>query len=131
MFSAPSGVKTYQGHIERPIIYGLLHINHSEESSFSFRVCVQFGHSPNDECQSSQVCFSAVWPAEGTVHLQYTVVEGFFLMILCDFYTYFTRVSSADSAGLTLYSDDESDLIRELQTLCSSKSEPDISKVIQ
>lgn len=43
----------------------------------------------------------------------------------------FTRVSDRDSAGLALYSDDESDLIRELQTLCSSKSEPDISKVIQ
>ncbi|KAK3549236.1 hypothetical protein QTP70_034233 [Hemibagrus guttatus] len=39
------------------------------------------------------------------------------------------RVSDGDSAGLTLYSDDESDLIRELQTLCSSKSEPDISKI--
>ncbi|XP_060779898.1 cortactin-binding protein 2 isoform X3 [Neoarius graeffei] len=39
------------------------------------------------------------------------------------------RVNDGDSAGLTLYSDDESDLIRELQTLCSSKSEPDISKI--
>jgi len=32
--------------------------------------------------------------------------------------------------GLSLYSDDETDLIRELQTMCSSKSEPDISKVM-
>lgn len=31
--------------------------------------------------------------------------------------------------GLSVFSDDETDLIRELQTMCSSKSEPDISKV--
>lgn len=31
--------------------------------------------------------------------------------------------------GLSVFSDDETDLIRELQTLCSSKSEPDITKV--
>uniref|UniRef100_A0A4W4HAV1 Cortactin-binding protein 2 n=1 Tax=Electrophorus electricus TaxID=8005 RepID=A0A4W4HAV1_ELEEL len=34
-----------------------------------------------------------------------------------------------DSVTLALYSDDESDLIKELQTMCSSKSEPDISKI--
>ncbi|XP_062860200.1 cortactin-binding protein 2 [Trichomycterus rosablanca] len=39
------------------------------------------------------------------------------------------RLSDGDSTGLSLYSDDENDLIRELQTLCSSKSEPDISKI--
>ncbi|KAM9480726.1 cortactin-binding protein 2 isoform 2-T2 [Clarias gariepinus] len=39
------------------------------------------------------------------------------------------RVIDGESAGLTLYSDDESDLIKELQTLCSSKSEPDISRI--
>ncbi|KAI5098211.1 cortactin-binding protein 2 isoform X1 [Silurus meridionalis] len=39
------------------------------------------------------------------------------------------RVTDGGSTGLTLYSDDESDLIRELQTMCSSKSEPDISKI--
>uniref|UniRef100_A0A8C2WYJ6 CortBP2/NAV1-like AAA+ ATPase lid domain-containing protein n=2 Tax=Cyclopterus lumpus TaxID=8103 RepID=A0A8C2WYJ6_CYCLU len=33
--------------------------------------------------------------------------------------------------GLSVFSDDETDLIRELQTLCSSKSEPDISKISQ
>ncbi|XP_056621623.1 cortactin-binding protein 2 [Triplophysa dalaica] len=33
------------------------------------------------------------------------------------------------SVGLSLCSDDETDLIRELQTMCSSKSEPDISKI--
>uniref|UniRef100_A0A8C1YB82 Cortactin-binding protein 2 n=1 Tax=Cyprinus carpio TaxID=7962 RepID=A0A8C1YB82_CYPCA len=32
------------------------------------------------------------------------------------------------AVGLSLCSDDETDLIRELQTMCSSKSEPDISK---
>uniref|UniRef100_A0A8C5EYF4 Cortactin-binding protein 2 n=1 Tax=Gouania willdenowi TaxID=441366 RepID=A0A8C5EYF4_GOUWI len=32
-------------------------------------------------------------------------------------------------AGLSLFSDDETDLIRELQKLCTSKSEPDITKV--
>lgn len=52
-------------------------------------------------------------------------------MSLGNCHMYSTRVSDGNSAGLTLYSDDESDLIRELQTLCSSKSEPDISKVIQ
>uniref|UniRef100_A0A8D3DM29 Cortactin binding protein 2 n=2 Tax=Scophthalmus maximus TaxID=52904 RepID=A0A8D3DM29_SCOMX len=31
--------------------------------------------------------------------------------------------------GLSVFSDDETDLIRELQTMCSSKSEPDISKI--
>lgn len=31
--------------------------------------------------------------------------------------------------GLSVFSDEETDLIRELQTMCSSKSEPDISKV--
>ncbi|KAM6937001.1 cortactin-binding protein 2 [Xenentodon cancila] len=35
------------------------------------------------------------------------------------------------SAGLPLFSDDETDLIRELQTMCSSKSEPDITKISQ
>ncbi|KAL6479112.1 hypothetical protein MHYP_G00125450 [Metynnis hypsauchen] len=39
------------------------------------------------------------------------------------------RLSDGDSVGLSFYSDDESDLIRELQTMCSSKSEPDISKI--
>uniref|UniRef100_A0A3P8T2A8 Cortactin-binding protein 2 n=1 Tax=Amphiprion percula TaxID=161767 RepID=A0A3P8T2A8_AMPPE len=33
--------------------------------------------------------------------------------------------------GLSVFSDDETDLIRELQTMCSSKSEPDISKKSQ
>nr|AAR16331.1 cortactin-binding protein 2 [Tetraodon nigroviridis] len=33
--------------------------------------------------------------------------------------------------GLSVFSDDETDLIRELQTICSSKSEPDISKILQ
>lgn len=31
--------------------------------------------------------------------------------------------------GLSVFSDDETDLIRELKTLCSSRSEPDISQV--
>lgn len=31
--------------------------------------------------------------------------------------------------GLSVFSDDETDLIRELQTMCSSKSEPDITKI--
>lgn len=34
-----------------------------------------------------------------------------------------------EPVGLSVFSDDETDLIRELQTMCSSKSEPDISKV--
>lgn len=34
-----------------------------------------------------------------------------------------------EPAGLSVFSDEETDLIRELQTMCSSKSEPDISKV--
>ncbi|XP_061576915.1 cortactin-binding protein 2 [Cololabis saira] len=37
--------------------------------------------------------------------------------------------SNRESAGLPLFSDDETDLIRELQTMCSSKSEPDITKI--
>uniref|UniRef100_A0A671NS46 Cortactin-binding protein 2 n=1 Tax=Sinocyclocheilus anshuiensis TaxID=1608454 RepID=A0A671NS46_9TELE len=40
------------------------------------------------------------------------------------------RLSDGVAVGLSLCSDDETDLIRELQTMCSSKSEPDISKVI-
>ncbi|KAK9516225.1 hypothetical protein VZT92_024168 [Zoarces viviparus] len=36
-----------------------------------------------------------------------------------------------EPAGLSVFSDDETDLMRELQTLCSSKSEPDISKISQ
>ncbi|TRY66408.1 hypothetical protein DNTS_003369 [Danionella cerebrum] len=39
------------------------------------------------------------------------------------------RVADGGPVGLSLYSDDETDLIRELQTMCSSKSEPDISKI--
>ncbi|CAM4581631.1 unnamed protein product [Leuciscus chuanchicus] len=39
------------------------------------------------------------------------------------------RLSDGVAVGLSLYSDDETDLIRELQTMCSSKSEPDISKI--
>ncbi|XP_062403161.1 cortactin-binding protein 2 isoform X1 [Sardina pilchardus] len=39
------------------------------------------------------------------------------------------RISAGDPAGLSLCSDDETDLLRELQTMCSSKSEPDISKI--
>ena len=35
-----------------------------------------------------------------------------------------------EPVGLSVFSDDETDLIRELQTMCSSKSEPDISKVL-
>uniref|UniRef100_A0A3Q3JSH3 CortBP2/NAV1-like AAA+ ATPase lid domain-containing protein n=2 Tax=Monopterus albus TaxID=43700 RepID=A0A3Q3JSH3_MONAL len=34
-----------------------------------------------------------------------------------------------EPVGLSAFSDDETDLIRELQTMCSSKSEPDISKM--
>ncbi|KAJ0029074.1 hypothetical protein NQD34_004071, partial [Periophthalmus magnuspinnatus] len=34
-----------------------------------------------------------------------------------------------NGVGLCVFSDEETDLIRELQTMCSSKSEPDISKV--
>uniref|UniRef100_A0A672MM78 Cortactin-binding protein 2 n=1 Tax=Sinocyclocheilus grahami TaxID=75366 RepID=A0A672MM78_SINGR len=40
------------------------------------------------------------------------------------------RLSDGVAVGLSLCSDDETDLIRELQTMCASKSEPDISKVI-
>ncbi|XP_037624034.1 cortactin-binding protein 2 isoform X1 [Sebastes umbrosus] len=36
-----------------------------------------------------------------------------------------------EPVGLPVFSDDETDLIRELQTMCSSKSEPDISKISQ
>ncbi|XP_016143361.1 cortactin-binding protein 2-like [Sinocyclocheilus grahami] len=39
------------------------------------------------------------------------------------------RLSEGVAVGLSLCSDDETDLIRELQTMCSSKSEPDISKI--
>ncbi|XP_055365853.1 cortactin-binding protein 2 isoform X2 [Betta splendens] len=34
-----------------------------------------------------------------------------------------------EPVGLSVFSDDETDLIRELQTMCSSRSEPDISKI--
>ncbi|PWA30411.1 hypothetical protein CCH79_00017663 [Gambusia affinis] len=34
-------------------------------------------------------------------------------------------------AGLPVFFDDETDLIRELQTMCSSRSEPDISQISQ
>ncbi|KTF93234.1 hypothetical protein cypCar_00039923, partial [Cyprinus carpio] len=40
-----------------------------------------------------------------------------------------SRLSDGVAVGLSLCSDDETDLIRELQTMCSSKSEPDISKI--
>ncbi|XP_026220437.1 LOW QUALITY PROTEIN: cortactin-binding protein 2 [Anabas testudineus] len=36
-----------------------------------------------------------------------------------------------EPVGLSIFSDDETDLIRELQTMCSSRSEPDISKISQ
>ncbi|XP_055011801.1 cortactin-binding protein 2 [Boleophthalmus pectinirostris] len=36
-----------------------------------------------------------------------------------------------EGMGLCVFSDEETDLIRELQTMCSSKSEPDISKISQ
>ncbi|XP_040894555.1 cortactin-binding protein 2 [Toxotes jaculatrix] len=36
-----------------------------------------------------------------------------------------------EPVALSVFSDDETDLIRELQTMCSSKSEPDISKISQ
>ncbi|KAG7522929.1 cortactin-binding protein 2 [Solea senegalensis] len=36
-----------------------------------------------------------------------------------------------ETVGLSAFSDDETDLIRELQTMCSSKSEPDISRMSQ
>ncbi|XP_052438462.1 cortactin-binding protein 2 isoform X2 [Carassius gibelio] len=39
------------------------------------------------------------------------------------------RLNEGVTVGLSLCSDDETDLIRELQTMCSSKSEPDISKI--
>ncbi|XP_066541224.1 cortactin-binding protein 2 [Hoplias malabaricus] len=39
------------------------------------------------------------------------------------------RLSDGDPVTLSFGSDDETDLIRELQTMCSSKSEPDISKI--
>ncbi|KAK5624126.1 hypothetical protein CRENBAI_010922 [Crenichthys baileyi] len=35
------------------------------------------------------------------------------------------------TAGLPVFFDDETDLIRELQTMCSSRSEPDISQISQ
>ncbi len=47
------------------------------------------------------------------------------IMCLCS-----CRLCDGVAVGLSLCSDDETDLIRELQTMCSSKSEPDISKVI-
>ncbi|KAM4618923.1 cortactin-binding protein 2 isoform 2-T2 [Polymixia lowei] len=39
------------------------------------------------------------------------------------------RSAVGEPVGLSVFSDDETDLIRELQTMCSSKSEPDISKI--
>ncbi|KTG41077.1 hypothetical protein cypCar_00023205 [Cyprinus carpio] len=39
------------------------------------------------------------------------------------------KLGEGVAVGLSLCSDDETDLIRELQTMCSSKSEPDISKI--
>ncbi|RXN18225.1 cortactin-binding 2-like protein [Labeo rohita] len=39
------------------------------------------------------------------------------------------RLNDGVAVGLSLCSDEETDLIRELQTMCSSKSEPDISKI--
>ncbi|XP_051579643.1 cortactin-binding protein 2 [Myxocyprinus asiaticus] len=39
------------------------------------------------------------------------------------------RHSDGVAVGFSLYSDDENYVIRELQTMCSSKSEPDISKI--
>uniref|UniRef100_A0A3B4X6A9 CortBP2/NAV1-like AAA+ ATPase lid domain-containing protein n=2 Tax=Seriola lalandi dorsalis TaxID=1841481 RepID=A0A3B4X6A9_SERLL len=36
-----------------------------------------------------------------------------------------------EPVALSVFSDDETDLIRELQTMCSSRSEPDISKISQ
>ncbi|XP_030641040.1 cortactin-binding protein 2 [Chanos chanos] len=41
------------------------------------------------------------------------------------------RVGDGESVTLSLCSDDETDLIRELQTMCSSKSEPNISQIAQ
>uniref|UniRef100_A0A4W6BQ75 CortBP2/NAV1-like AAA+ ATPase lid domain-containing protein n=1 Tax=Lates calcarifer TaxID=8187 RepID=A0A4W6BQ75_LATCA len=41
------------------------------------------------------------------------------------------KVQRGEPVGLSVFSDDETDLIRELQTMCSSKSEPDISKISQ
>ncbi|XP_059420998.1 cortactin-binding protein 2 isoform X2 [Carassius carassius] len=40
-----------------------------------------------------------------------------------------SRLCDGVAVGLSLCSDEETDLIRELQTMCSSKSEPDISRI--
>lgn len=45
----------------------------------------------------------------------------------CD--THLSLSLCREPSGLSVFSDEETDLIRELQTMCSSKSEPDISKV--
>ncbi|XP_046890795.1 cortactin-binding protein 2 [Hypomesus transpacificus] len=41
------------------------------------------------------------------------------------------RLVDGDLVNLSLCSDDDTELIRELQTMCTSKSEPDISKIAQ
>ncbi|CAL8263686.1 unnamed protein product [Merluccius merluccius] len=41
------------------------------------------------------------------------------------------RTAAGESMCLSLFSDEETDLIRELQSMCTSKSEPDISKMVQ
>ncbi|CAL8376230.1 unnamed protein product [Arctogadus glacialis] len=40
------------------------------------------------------------------------------------------RTAAGDSVCLSVFSDEETDLIRELQSMCTSKSEPDISKMV-
>lgn len=54
------------------------------------------------------------------------VLCGIILMLycVCD-----GSVVDGDPVSLSLCCEDETDLIRELQTMCSSKSEPDISKI--
>lgn len=52
-----------------------------------------------------------------------TSVSHFGFLIILGFFC-------REAVGLSVFSDDETDLIRELQTMCSSKSEPDISKVL-
>uniref|UniRef100_A0A8B9JK03 Cortactin-binding protein 2 n=1 Tax=Astyanax mexicanus TaxID=7994 RepID=A0A8B9JK03_ASTMX len=74
-----------------------------------------FGRSSNSSLREGQR-ISVISKGTSTPHKQ------------CSFFHDFSVICPTDSVGLSFCSDDESDLIRELQTMCSSKSEPDISK---
>lgn len=81
----------------------------------SHSVCFMFANT-EEECK---LCARfVIWQGDKMRHSP-CFFSSFLCLCLC----------CREPVGLSVFSDEETDLIRELQTMCSSKSEPDISKV--